>query len=170
MSVDNWFLVNPFGPGPRTIEVIYTGTTGGGYTNLDGEPTFPLPTSGTVARIVIEPPGITSVWQLVASTHVDDPANGWKRPLDFDPSANKKVWHRTTFFGGGGGTGGDKNYVHVQNLAADTWVIFHNLGKYPAIDVIDSAGSVVIGEISHMDLNSSMVTFSVPFGGVATCN
>lgn len=65
---------------------------------------------------------------------------------------------------------GDKNYLHVQNLASDTWLIFHNLGKFPAIQVVDSAGTIVQGEISHIDTNTSMVVFSVIFGGTASCN
>jgi hypothetical protein len=71
---------------------------------------------------------------------------------------------------GPSGTGGDKNYLHTQNLASNTWVINHNLGKYPVIAIIDSAGTVVEGEINHIDINTSIVTFSVQFGGTATCN
>lgn len=65
---------------------------------------------------------------------------------------------------------GDKTYLHTQNLASDTWVIFHHLGKRPSIVVVDSAGTVVNGEISYIDNDTAMVQFSFPFGGTATCN
>lgn len=171
MSLYNYYLTNPFGPGTRTIEWIYLGRTGGAITDLDSEPTYSADTTGTNCRIVALNNDTAEIWQLIASTHPHDPANGWVRPLDYGLSINEKVWKRLLCFGtGGGGGGGDKNYLHVQNLAADTWMIFHNLGKYPSIDVIDSAGNLVVGEISHIDLNTSMVIFSVPFGGTATCN
>jgi hypothetical protein len=106
MALENWFLTNPFGTGPRDLTVIYTGLTGGGILNLDGEPTYPLTTDGTVARFVIESETVVSLWQLVASTHVDDPTNGWKRPLDYEATENAKVWKRIQFYSAGGGGGG----------------------------------------------------------------
>lgn len=68
------------------------------------------------------------------------------------------------------GSGGDLHYLHTQNVASDTWIIYHNLGKYPAIQIIDSAGTIVEGEVEHIDTNTSIVTFSVQFGGTASCN
>jgi hypothetical protein len=65
---------------------------------------------------------------------------------------------------------GDLNYLHIQNAASNTWVINHNLGKYPSIEIMDSAGSVVYGEINNIDINTSIVTFASQFGGTATCN
>lgn len=64
----------------------------------------------------------------------------------------------------------DKNYLHVQDLASNTWVINHNLAKYPSVEVMDSAGTLVKGEVNHIDINTCIVTFSVLFGGTATCN
>lgn len=171
MSLYNYFLTNPFGPGTRTIEWIYLHRTGGTSVDLDSEPTFSADTGGTNCRIVAIDNNTAEVWQLIASDHANDPVNGWVRPLDYGTGLNEKVWKRLLCFStGGGGGGGDKNYLHVQNLAADTWVIYHNLAKYPAIDVIDSSGNVVIGTISHIDINTAMVQFSAPFGGTATCN
>jgi hypothetical protein len=103
MALENWFITHPFGPGPRNLTVIYTRTTGGTITDLDGEPTWPNPTDGTVARFVIENETTASLWELVASTHIDDPANGWKRPLDYEDTQNAKVWKRVQVFGAGGG-------------------------------------------------------------------
>lgn len=103
MALENWFLTHPFGVGPKSLEVIYTGTTGGTVKDLDSEPTWPTTTDGTTARFVIEGETTASLWQLVASTHIDDPVNGWKRPLDYEATQNAKVWKKVGVFSTGGG-------------------------------------------------------------------
>lgn len=172
MSLYNYFLTNPFGPGTRTIEWIYTRRTGGLDTDLDSEPTFGADTTGTNCRIVALDNTTAEVWQLIESDHADDPANGWLRPLDYGTSLNEKVWKRLLCFGAGGGGGGisDKNYLHVQSTPATTWVIYHNLAKYPTIAVMDNSGVQVFADISHIDLNTAMVQFTIGFSGTATCN
>ena len=34
----------------------------------------------------------------------------------------------------------DLNYVHYQDSPQDTWIIQHNLDKYPSVTVVNSAG------------------------------
>lgn len=65
---------------------------------------------------------------------------------------------------------GDLNYVHTQIAAASVWNIVHNLGKHPAITVIDTANTEVEGNLEYLDLNNARLTFSVPFSGSAFCN
>lgn len=67
-------------------------------------------------------------------------------------------------------TGSDKNYLHSQGTPADTWVITHNLNKYPAVIVIDSTNSQVVGNVEYNDLNTVTLTFSAAFSGQATLN
>jgi len=64
----------------------------------------------------------------------------------------------------------DKNYLHLQNIASNEWIINHNLDKYPSVTVIDSAGSEVIGEVEYMDLNNLKIKFAGSFSGKATLN
>lgn len=64
----------------------------------------------------------------------------------------------------------DKNFYFVQTTATNTWVIVHNLGKYPSVTVIDSAGTEVVGDISYDSLNQITITFSGAFKGSATLN
>src|SRR5574344_567851 len=64
----------------------------------------------------------------------------------------------------------DKNYVHTQITAANNWIIPHNLNKYPAITIVDSGGTVVIGEIEYINLNLAYVKFNGIFSGKAYCN
>lgn len=71
--------------------------------------------------------------------------------------------------GTGGGTG-DLSYTHAQTVPAALWLVAHNLGKYPSTTVVDSAGSVVIGDVSHADANNLQLTFSGAFAGTAYLN
>ncbi len=66
--------------------------------------------------------------------------------------------------------GGDKNYVHVQNEPSAQWVASHNLGKKPAVVVVDSADEVVHGEILYIDDNTVTLTFAGAFSGRAYFN
>lgn len=58
-------------------------------------------------------------------------------------------------------------YVHHQAVSSNVWFIQHNLGRYPGITVVDSAGNVVVGDIQYNDNTSITITFSASFGGKA---
>ena len=64
----------------------------------------------------------------------------------------------------------DKNFVYVQATSSNIWEITHNLNKYPAVTVVDSGGSVVIGEIVYIDKNNVRITFASAFSGKAYFN
>lgn len=68
------------------------------------------------------------------------------------------------------GTPGDLNATHLQALAADIWQVVHNLGKRPAVTVVDSAGDTVEGSVSYLDSNRLSITFSAAFSGSAFLN
>ena len=64
----------------------------------------------------------------------------------------------------------DKNFVYVQATSSNIWEITHNLDKYPAVTVVDSGGSVVVGEIVYIDKNNIRITFASAFSGKAYFN
>jgi len=64
----------------------------------------------------------------------------------------------------------DLNYFHTQTVASDTWVIEHNLNKYPSVTVIDSAGNEIIGDVIYDDVNQVTLKFKGGFKGTATLN
>jgi len=68
------------------------------------------------------------------------------------------------------GVSGDKHYKHQQGVSALVWSVAHNLIKFPAITIVDSAGTEVIGDINYIDLNNVEITFSAPFSGLAYFN
>jgi len=61
-------------------------------------------------------------------------------------------------------------YVHVQGLPSSSWVVTHNMNKYPSVTVIDSASNEVEGEVTYNSLNSVTITFSGSFSGTAYFN
>lgn len=70
----------------------------------------------------------------------------------------------------GGGGGGDLNYTHSQLSASATWNVTHGLGKFPSVSVVDSAGTVVIGDITYIDDMSLTISFTAAFAGLAYMN
>ena len=69
------------------------------------------------------------------------------------------------------GTGASHTtYTHNQNVSSSTWTITHNLNCFPSVMVVDSAGSVVYGNIEYLDSNSLRLTFVAAFGGKAYLN
>ena len=67
-------------------------------------------------------------------------------------------------------TNPDKTHKHTQTSSSDVWTINHNLNKYPSVTVQDSAGSIVIGEITYNNKNTITLTFSGAFSGEAHLN
>ena len=64
----------------------------------------------------------------------------------------------------------DKNYIHDQLSASSIWTVTHNLNKFPSVSVVDSANTTVIGDIQHLDVNTTIITFTSSFSGKAIFN
>lgn len=58
-------------------------------------------------------------------------------------------------------------YVHWQNDAAKIWHVLHDLGRYPAVSVVDSGDTEVWGEVTYVNSNYLTITFDNDFGGKA---
>lgn len=63
-------------------------------------------------------------------------------------------------------------HEHVQDVAASTWTVNHNLGLYPIVDIfIDYEGEkhkILPLSVQYTDLNTCTITFSSPRTGFAT--
>jgi len=68
------------------------------------------------------------------------------------------------------GAAGGGYYRHQQMLPAAVWTVTHNLNKYPSVSVVDSAETVVIGDVEYTSLNTCVLTFFAPFSGEAYFN
>ncbi len=58
-------------------------------------------------------------------------------------------------------------FTHTQNAVSSTWTINHNLGFYPNVITMDSAGTVIEGNVAFNSTNQITVTFSVALSGTA---
>lgn len=63
--------------------------------------------------------------------------------------------------------GNTRRHVHSQGAVASEWVINHTLGGYPSVMVVDSAKTVVIGEVTYNSTSQIVVNFSSAFSGYA---
>ena len=95
--------------------------------------------------------------------------NGWKLTKS-NPDTERLHLNKILQEIGTAVTTADKTYYHVQGVAASTWVVDHNLNKYPSVNIIDSSGNDVVGDITYTSLNSVTLTFSAAFAGTATFN
>ena len=64
----------------------------------------------------------------------------------------------------------DKHFVFEQGIASDTWVIEHNLNKYPSVTVVDTAMNVFIPAVKYIDKNKCIVTMNGATKGKAFLN
>lgn len=58
-------------------------------------------------------------------------------------------------------------HVHTQSSPTATWTINHSLGGYPSVSVVDSAKTVVFGEVQYASTTQVVVNFSTAFSGYA---
>lgn len=64
----------------------------------------------------------------------------------------------------------DISFEYHTTGPSDTWYITHNLGKYPSVTVVDSANTVVIGDVVYLTKNALVITFIGTFSGTAYLN
>ena len=58
-------------------------------------------------------------------------------------------------------------HVHTQGTVSTTWTINHALGGYPSVSIVDSAKTVVIGEVTYVSTTQVVVNFTSAFSGYA---
>lgn len=63
-----------------------------------------------------------------------------------------------------------ENYVHDQQVASATWVVVHNLNKYAAVNIVDTANDIIMGEVKYNSLNQLTITFTAAISGKAYLN
>ena len=66
--------------------------------------------------------------------------------------------------------GQDYEYNQAFPVAASTWVIQHNLGRFPSITTVDSAGSEITGAVTYDNENKITVVFNSATSGNAYLN
>jgi hypothetical protein len=67
--------------------------------------------------------------------------------------------------GGGGGGGG---FAYSHPVASTVWTINHNLGYHPALIELSTLGYLQIeGQVQHVSVNQTVVTFNSSIAGYA---
>ena len=127
------------------------------------------PIVGSIYRVFV-PNGNMSMAFIIANNDGDSPSSATSyTELVNKPSINNIILegNKTS---AQLGVIDDKTYVYTQTTSTDVWNIQHNLNKYPSVTVVDSGGSVVVGETVYIDSNNVKITFSSAFSGKAYCN
>jgi len=134
----------------------------------------PLPSSPSTvdftALVRMSSPGATSPYLLTSGGTMAGPlvigdglqipsgaAGGYVLTSD---SAGHAAWEP-------GGSGGGHFTQGFTALSVVT--VVHNLGRKPAVVVVDSAEDVCNGDVRYVDANTVQLTFSAPFTGTAIC-
>lgn len=68
------------------------------------------------------------------------------------------------------GLTGDKEFTYIKSTPDSVWDITHDLDKYPSVTIVDSAGSVIMGDITYTSKSAIKITFSAAFSGKAYLN
>ena len=67
----------------------------------------------------------------------------------------------------GAGGSNTRRHVHTQASPSVTWNITHTLGGKPSVMVVDSADTVVVGDVTYVSNTEIRVEFTSPFSGYA---
>lgn len=127
------------------------------------------PTVGTIYRVFV-PNGNMSMAFIIAN----DDGSSSSSTTSYTELTNKPSINNVILEGNKTsaqlGIVDDKTYVHVQTTSTAVWSIQHNLNKFPSVTVVDSGGSVVVGETVYIDNNNIQITFTSAFSGKAYLN
>ena len=61
-------------------------------------------------------------------------------------------------------------YTQCFENASATWTVTHNLGKFPSVTVVDSANTVVVGNVDYTNSLQLVITFNAAFSGCVYLN
>ena len=67
----------------------------------------------------------------------------------------------------GTGSGGTSSYEHFQLIASNQWIINHNLGYKPLVQVFNSGSSHIDVEAIHTSDNQVIIYLNTPITGFA---
>jgi len=63
------------------------------------------------------------------------------------------------------------SYIHSQLTPSSSWIIPHNLSKYPSVTILDSAGTqIAFPDLSYPNANTVLLGFDFSFSGTAYLN
>lgn len=64
-----------------------------------------------------------------------------------------------------GASGGATRFRFIQSEASDLWIVNHNLGVPPMVDVYNAGSQRIIAELEHTTINQFRVLLDRPLSG-----
>jgi hypothetical protein len=61
----------------------------------------------------------------------------------------------------------NNSFEYTTPAASSSWVITHNLNRYPSVTCVDSAGTVFYGSVTYIDINTLKIDFLYETDGSA---
>jgi hypothetical protein len=61
-------------------------------------------------------------------------------------------------------------FRHSQPAAASIWLFDHDLQYWPAVTTVDSAGTLIYGDVSFIGDYTIQIVFAYPVAGFANCS
>lgn len=58
-------------------------------------------------------------------------------------------------------------FTQTLDASQTVWVVGHNLGRFPNVQVTDSAGSIIVVNVTHIDVNTTSLSYNAAFVGKA---
>lgn len=126
----------------------------------------PVSISGDVA---IDANGVATVAQQETSTSSTTLTAPEVKSL-YESNADTNAFsdpHKTKLDALIAGTDNIERYTHAQSTNQPTWVIDHNLGFYPNVQVYDSDYEEIFADVKHPSSNQTEVNFTGTTAGYA---
>ena len=54
---------------------------------------------------------------------------------------------------------GEITYIHNQGHTSSTWVITHDLHRFPSVTVVDTANNIILGKVTYNSDKQLTITF-----------
>lgn len=131
---------------------------------------FPLLSSGGTTPVI----SIDPSYEIPTAIQVSNFQQAYDEKINNITSNKTTTTTRSIYLqqqdGGELSTSWQESFIFVQDLPTTLWAVAHNLNKFPSVSVVDSSGSVVVGEVAYIDNNNLTITFSASFSGKAYIN
>lgn len=85
-------------------------------------------------------------------------------PLEFDIASSSTI-EITVDTSAQSAASSGFNYVQVS--PSDEWIVNHNLGYKPNVQMFTAGGVIMLGEIIHISNNQTRIYFNIPLAGSA---
>lgn len=160
--------------------VVSGGGGGGGGASVNVRYTAVVPSGSTTAPIthnlgsndiMVEVYEISTGFTIYCGVRRTS-SNTIELKFDEAPLANQYrviVFYPPSSVGGGGeGGGGSSRFEYQQSTPTSQWSISHALNGYPLVNVTDSAGTQIFGDVTYPSTSQVLINFTAPFAGVAS--